>query len=412
MGDLETALEYLGKAEAGVIELETLLTSFPAMAPESGGDGEWKKAEALEAWLRRHGIVDIERHDAPDARVSSGKRPNIVATIKGRHPGKRLWVMAHTDVVPEGDRSLWNTDPFKVLVKDGRIYGRGVEDNQQGLVSSVFAALSLVSNGIVPMHDVKLLFVADEEFGSVYGIQWLLANRTLFAPDDLIVVPDSGAHDGSEIEVAEKNICWLKVITKGKQCHASRPDDGANAFLANCDLALRLNAMEREVFTETDGIFVPDRTTITPTKKDANVPNINTVPADDAFYIDMRILPRYSIDAVLAEADKRARDVESRYGVKISFEVVQRNDSPPTAVDAPVVLLLKDAIKATYGVEGRAVGVGGGTVGAYLRKAGLPCVVWSRQDETMHAPNEYARIENLLGDAKVFARLMLASRAL
>lgn len=410
MGDMEKALAYLDTAEAGVIELETLLTSLPAMAPESGGDGEWKKAEALEAWLRRHGIADIERHDAPDERVSSGKRPNIVATIKGRRPGKRLWVMAHTDVVPEGDRSLWNTDPFQVLVKDGKIYGRGVEDNQQGLVSSVFAALALVSQGIVPAHDVKLLFVADEEFGSVYGIQWLLANRTLFAPDDLIVVPDSGAHDGSEIEVAEKNICWLKVITKGKQCHASRPDDGANAFLANCDLALRLNAMEREVFADSDVIFVPDRTTITPTKKDANVPNINTVPADDAFYIDMRILPRYAIDDVLAEAGRRARDVESRYGVKVSFEVVQRNDSPPTAVDAPVVLLLKDAIKATYGVEGRAVGVGGGTVGAYLRKAGLPCVVWSRQDETMHAPNEYARLENLLGDARVFARLMLAER--
>lgn len=410
MGDMEKALAYLDTADAGVIELETLLTSLPAMAPESGGDGEWKKAEALEAWLRRHGIADIERHDAPDERVSSGKRPNIVATIKGRRPGKRLWVMAHTDVVPEGDRSLWNTDPFQVLVKDGKIYGRGVEDNQQGLVSSVFAALALVSQGIVPAHDVKLLFVADEEFGSVYGIQWLLANRTLFAPDDLIVVPDSGAHDGSEIEVAEKNICWLKVITKGKQCHASRPDDGANAFLANCDLALRLNAMEREVFADSDVIFVPDRTTITPTKKDANVPNINTVPADDAFYIDMRILPRYAIDDVLAEAGRRARDVESRYGVKVSFEVVQRNDSPPTAVDAPVVLLLKDAIKATYGVEGRAVGVGGGTVGAYLRKAGLPCVVWSRQDETMHAPNEYARLENLLGDARVFARLMLAER--
>lgn len=410
MGDIERALEFIDKAEAGVIELETLLTSFPAMAPESGGDGEWQKTQALEGWLRNHGITDIEHHDAPDGRVSAGKRPNIVATIKGRRPGKRLWVMAHTDVVPEGDRSLWNTDPFQVLVKDGKIYGRGVEDNQQGLVSSVFAALAMVGNGIVPAHDVKLLFVADEEFGSVYGIQWLLENRTLFAADDLIVVPDSGAHDGSEIEVAEKNICWLKVVTKGKQCHASRPDDGANAFLANCDLALRLNAMEREVFAATDVIFVPDRTTITPTKKDANVPNINTVPADDAFYIDMRILPRYSIDEVLAEAGKRARDVESRYGVKVAFEVIQRNDSPPTAVDAPVVLLLRDAIKATYGIEGRAVGVGGGTVGAYLRKAGLPCVVWSRQDETMHAPNEYAKIENLLGDAKVFARLMLAER--
>ncbi len=410
MSELEKAIAFIGGSEAGVIELEKILTAIPALAPESGGDGEWKKAEALEAWLRKHGIVAIERHDAPDDRVSARMRPNIVATIKGRKPGKRLWVMAHTDVVPEGDRSLWETEPFEAVVKDGKIFGRGVEDNQQGLVSSVFAALSLVKNGIVPDHDVKLLFVADEEFGSVYGIQWLLANRTLFAPDDLIVVPDSGSHDGSEIEVAEKNICWLKLIAKGKQCHASRPDDGANAFLANCDLALRINALEREVFTARDGIFVPDRTTLTPTKKDANVPNINTVPADDAFYVDMRILPRYSVDSVLVEVGKAMREVELKYGVKMSYEEVQRNDSPPTAVDAPVVLLLKKAIEATYGIAGRAIGVGGGTVGAYLRKAGFPCVVWSRQDETMHAPNEYARIGNLIGDAKVFARLMLAER--
>lgn len=410
MDEIKKAIDYLDRAEAGVVELEKLLTAIPALAPESGGDGEWKKAEALEAWLRARGIVDIERHDAPDARVSAGKRPNLVATVKGRKPGKRLWVMAHTDVVPEGDRSLWDTEPFEAVVKDGKIYGRGVEDNQQGLVSSVFAALALVENGIVPEHDVKLLFVADEEYGSVYGIQWLLANRELFAPDDLIVVPDSGSADGSEIEIAEKNVCWLKLATKGKQCHASRPDDGANAFLANCELALSLNAMEREVFTATDPIFVPDRTTITPTKKDANVPNINTVPADDAFYVDMRILPRYSIDEVLAETAKRAAAVEKKYGVKVGVEVVQRNDSPPTPADAPVVTLLKKAIEETYGVAGRAIGVGGGTVGAYLRSAGFPCVVWSRQDETMHAPNEYARIGNLIGDAKIFARLMLAER--
>ncbi|HPB66825.1 MAG TPA: M20/M25/M40 family metallo-hydrolase, partial [Spirochaetales bacterium] len=96
--------------------------------------------------------------------------------------------------------------------------------------------------------------------------------------------------------------------------------------------------------------------------------------------------------------------------VQVGVEVVQRNDSPPTPADAPVVTLLKRAIEETYGVAGRAVGVGGGTVGAYLRSAGFPCVVWSRQDETMHAPNEYTRISNLIGDAKIFARLMLAER--
>ncbi len=49
------------------------------------------------------------------------------------------------------------------------------------------------------------------------------------------------------------------------------------------------------------------------------------------------------------------------------------------------------------------MGVGGGTVGAYLRNVGYPAVVYSKLDETMHQPNEYSSIKNTLGDAKVFA---------
>ena len=116
MSGLKQALAYLDAAEAGVVELEKLLTAIPALAPESGGDGEWKKAEALETWLRGKGITRIERHDAPDSRVSAGLRPNIVATIPGTKAGKRMWVMTHLDVVPEGDRSLWGTDPDRKSV--------------------------------------------------------------------------------------------------------------------------------------------------------------------------------------------------------------------------------------------------------------------------------------------------------
>lgn len=410
MSTIDSVLKYLDDSEQAIIELQSLLTAIPAMAPESGGDGEWKKAVALENWLRAHGIAQIEHFDAPDSRVSDGKRPNLVATIKGKKAGKRLWIMAHTDIVPEGEHSLWQTDPFKAVVKDGKIYGRGVEDNQQGLVSSVFAALAVLESGLVPEHDVKLLFVADEEFGSVYGIQWLLKNNSLFQKDDLIIIPDGGKADGSEIETAEKNICWLKVRTTGKQCHASKPDDGKNPFLANCELAMRLNAMETEVFTDRSPIFDPDRSTITPTKKEANVPNINTVPGEDVFYLDMRVLPQYSVDFVVAEASKRMREIEKKYGVSVSAEVVMKNESPATPVDAPVVSLLQAAISATTGVQSKPIGIGGGTVGAYLRQAGFDCVVWSTQDETMHAPNEYTKISNIISDGKVFARLMLASR--
>ncbi|HOT58297.1 MAG TPA: M20 family metallo-hydrolase [Spirochaetales bacterium] len=410
MESVEKMLQFIDKSDNTIIELETLLTSYPAIAPESGGDGEWLKVAALEKWLKDHGITTIEHFDAPDARVSHGKRPNVVVTIPGKKHNKRLWIMAHTDVVPAGELAQWKQDPFKVLVEGDKIIGRGVEDNQQGLVSSVIAALALREYGITPEHDVKLLFVADEEVGSVYGIDWLLKNTELFKLDDMFIIPDGGKGDSSEIEVAEKNICWIKVTTKGKQCHASKPDDGKNAFLANCEFALLLNAMENTVFTERNPLFDPPRSTLVPTKKDPNVPNINTVPGEDVFYADLRMLPSYSIESTLAAIRDHKEQVEKKYGVTITVEAVMSNESPPTSENAEVVQLLKKSIKKIYNIDARAIGIGGGTVGAYLREKGYQCVVWSTQDETMHAPNEYAKISNIKGDAKVFADLMVTPR--
>ena len=391
----------------GIIELETLLTSVQAIAPESGGQGELEKAIALENWLRAHGIADIVRMDAKDERVASGIRPNLVATIPGRNDKARLWIMTHLDVVPEGDSSMWKSDPWKVVVQGETLVGRGVEDNQQGLVSSVFAALAFVGQGMVPERTIKLLFVADEEVGSKFGIQHLINNYSLFNREDLIIIPDGGNAQGSEIEVAEKNICWLKVKTKGVQTHAAMPDKGVNAFLAASDLALRFHSLETSVFTARNALFEPDRTTINPTKKEANVPNVNTIPGDDVFCVDMRILPVYPVAMVLAEARKLADAVESKYGVKIEFEVLQSNESKATPADAPVVAALKGAVKEIYGVEAKPIGIGGGTVGAYLRKAGFDCVVWAKMNETAHQPNESAEIANIIGDAKVFASLAM-----
>lgn len=392
----------------GIIELETLLSSIPALAPESGGQGELEKAAALEKWLKVNGIHDIVRMDAHDDRVASGIRPNLVATIPGKDDKARLWIMTHLDVVPEGERSLWRSDPWKVTVKEGVLTGRGVEDNQQGLVSSVFAALAFVRNGIMPQRTIKLLFVADEEVGSKYGIQHLIANHSLFNREDLIIIPDGGNAEGSEIEVAEKNICWLKVRTKGVQTHAAMPDKGVNAFIAASDLVLRIHGLEKGFFTARDSLFEPDRTTINPTKKEANVPNVNTIPGDDVFCVDMRILPKYPVALALGEVRKLADAVESEYGVGISFEVLQSNESKATPADAPVVGHLRRAVKEVYGVEAKPVGIGGGTVGAYLRKAGFDCVVWARMNETAHQPNESADIANIIGDAKVFASLALS----
>lgn len=408
MTSLDAVKAWLEARKGEIVDLERLLTSIPAMAPESGGEGELKKCEALTEYLRSKGFTSFERYDAPDTRVPSGIRPNLVVTIPGADDSRRVWIMTHMDVVPPGDLNKWETDPWTAVEKDGRVYGRGVEDNQQGLTGSVFAARAFLENGIKPAYTVKLLFVADEEVGSAYGIQYLLKAHNLFRAEDIIVIPDGGDQEGETIEIAEKNLLWLRFVTKGKQTHGSRPDQGANAHLAACDLALRMNALE-EFFGERNDLFEPNRSTFQPTKKESNVPNINTIPGDDVMCMDCRILPCYPLAAVRTEIERIAREVEKKYGVTVTWTEEQTVESRATAENAPVVTALGASIKAVYGREHRPIGIGGGTVGAYLRNAGFDAVVWSKMDETAHQPNEYTVLDNLIGDACVMAALMLGT---
>ncbi|MDR0502640.1 MAG: M20 family metallo-hydrolase [Treponema sp.] len=397
------------------VELETELTKRPAISPESGGEGELDKCLFLENWLKAHGITDIERYDAPDARAKGKVRPNLIATIDGgSEENGRLWIMSHTDVVPPGEEKLWNSDPWAVVRKDDapgpRLIGRGVEDNQQGLVSSALAAMAFTAQGLKPARTIKLLFAADEEMGSSYGIKWLADNhKALFRKNDMVLVPDGGDEKGENIEIAEKNIIWIKFVTTGKQAHGSRPDAGANAFLASCELALRLHSELSSKFADRDPMFNPDYSTFVPTKKEANVPNINTIPGEDIFYMDMRVLPRYTPDSVLAEIDVIRAETEKKHRVKIEYSILQMMKSMPTGADAPVVKLLTRAIAEVYAVKGRLIGIGGGTMAAYLRNIGIDCAVWTKTGGSLHQPDEFALLDNIIGDARVMALLAISS---
>ncbi|MFQ5753280.1 MAG: M20/M25/M40 family metallo-hydrolase, partial [bacterium] len=150
-----------------------------------------------------------------------------MAKIKGKEHSRTIWIMSHMDVVPPGDINKWQGDPWTIRVEDGKIIGRGTEDNHQGIVSSLLTAKAFRDEGIQPEHDIGLVLVADEETGSKYGIQYLLKyHKEIFKNEDFIIIPDAGSEDGTMIEVAEKSIIWIKFRVLGKQTHASTPERG------------------------------------------------------------------------------------------------------------------------------------------------------------------------------------------
>jgi succinyl-diaminopimelate desuccinylase len=398
---LELALDRIDAMRDNIVSTLTELCRIPAIGPTNGGDGETKKAAAVQALIKDLGLK-VERFDAPDKRVPGGKRPNLVARM-GKGP--RLWFLCHLDIVPPGERKGWRCDPFDPQVFDGRLYGRGTEDNGQALVSVLAAYQALVKSKTKPGRALGFAFVSDEETGSALGAKYLL-EQDLFEPKDAFVVPDWGMASGEEVEVAEKSVLWLKITVTGKQGHASTPNEAVNAHRAGAFLTTAIDANLPGKFRATDPLFRPWNSTFEPTKHEPNVPNVNTIPGEDVFYFDCRVLPVYKTKEVVAAVQALANQTVQTFGVRVAVEVVNEESSPPTPTDAPIVQELLGILRKVRNLRAKPVGIGGGTVSGPLREEKFPCVVWSTTDETGHTVNEYAKIDNLVADAKVFAALM------
>ncbi len=391
-----------------IIEMQSRLTAAQAVGPENGGRGEYDKAEYVKEMVKGLGPDELIEINARDARVPNGYRPNVAALFNGRTGESTLWIITHLDVVPPGDLKFWDRDPFKVELRDGKLYGRGVEDNQQSFVASYMAVKALKNGDVTPYRRVGLLMVSDEETGSERGLKYVLANRMdLFGDSDLFIVPDGGNKNGAIVEVSEKSMLWLKVQTSGKQAHASRPEKAVNSFRAGSHLVTKLDELY-DIFDQKDPLYDFPKNSFEPTKKEPNVPNVNTIPGNDVFYIDCRILPEVKVDEVMAHINKMAKEIEARFNVKVNISIVQRADAaPPTPSGASVVKALINAIREVKGVDAKPMGKGGGTVAAFLRRADHPAAVWATDDGTAHQSNEYCILENLISDAKVFLHVAL-----
>lgn len=381
------------------------LCSIPAVNPSFGGEGEYRRAMWLADYLTKcHLPVEILEVD--DSSVPEGKRINLVSRLPGTGGDGTFWIVAHMDTVAAGDLSAWATDPFSPVVKDGRIYGRGVEDNGQAIACMVFAARALKQLGLQLKKDLGLLFVSDEEAGSTYGLKSLV-KQGLFKPTDEALVPDAGVADGSFIEVAEKSIIWCRFTVIGKEAHGSRPHNGINAGWIGTLFAVDLVETFRQKYRDRDVLFDPPYSTFELTQKFANVNSPNVIPGKDVFAVDFRILPIWDLQTVVSDIEQLVTKYEYQYQVMIRYDFLQKMAAPqPTSPKAAVVNKLSEALKKR-GLAPKIGGIGGGTCAAILRVLGIPAVVWSTIDELAHQPNEYAIIDNLVEDTKTMMAMAL-----
>lgn len=407
--NLQKIVNFIMRQQPTAIKLHRTLVRLQAINPEHGGQGEELKARWIEEWLLNNGLCHIQRFDSLDERVPLGLRPNLVVHYNPTRSDKTLWVVCHMDTVAAGELSLWQSDPFTLRIDGDFLYGRGVEDSNQAIVSMLILFDALKTTQIKPPMGLGMICVSAGLTDHTKGISYVLEkNPNLFSTNDFIVVLDYGNAEGSYIQLAEKKSAWLKVSIEGQEDHAGY-EINSNPFEAG---ALLISEIKRKFNTlnQQNPSFSPPVSTIAPTHCETSCTGLNHIPNRFTFYLDIRLNPEYSLESVMKRLMFITNKIEKNEKVKIICDFVEITpDVPATPEDAPVVVALKKALKTSLNVTPICVGVGGATLVSILRSTYLPVAVWSIQSSPKVRANERLSISGQINQTKVLANLLFSS---
>ncbi|HEY3011014.1 MAG TPA: dipeptidase [Micromonosporaceae bacterium] len=123
--------------------------------------------------------------------VRAGGQPAVIGRRPAPPGGRTVLLYAHHDVQPTGDPTLWDTEPFEPVERDGRLYGRGAADDKAGIMAHVAA---LRAFGAALPVGVVVFIEGEEEYGSD-SLERLLSEHREELEADVIVIADSGNWD-------------------------------------------------------------------------------------------------------------------------------------------------------------------------------------------------------------------------
>lgn len=159
-------------------------------------------------------------------------RPNLLARLPGRGVAPPILLQGHVDVVTTEGQS-WRHDPFGADLIDGEIWGRGALDMKGGVAMMLSAFLRLAESNDPPPGDVLLCVLADEENLSTYGARFIVEEHPQLFDGVKHALGEFGAARTElaglrtyPIQVAEKQVCWMRATIRGAGGHGSIPMRG------------------------------------------------------------------------------------------------------------------------------------------------------------------------------------------
>ena len=314
----------------------------------------------------------------------------------------------HYDVVPPG--TGWKTDPFKPVIVNGKLYGRGASDMKGGIVSILTAIKALIESGTEINGTLEVSMTPDEEIGGMCGVNYML-EAELTKPNYCIIAEPSGY---DRIWIGHKGVLWGEVTVYGKTAHASTPWLGVNAFEKMVNLAKKMIStlkpkVESKVTKyETD---VPEgkRATIVLGSIVKGGVKINVVPDKVVFQFDRRVLPEENFEEAVKEIESvieeaKQEDPELKAELKILFKAKPAAISPQSKLPST----LRDAVKEVIGREPRLTLSTGFLDSRFFVERGVETVTYGPGDLSQaHVANEYIELSKIPLASKVYALTIL-----
>jgi succinyl-diaminopimelate desuccinylase len=315
-----------------------------------------------------------------------GSVDNFWAT-RGRG-GPVLCFAGHTDVVPTGPLEEWRSDPFKPVVRDGLLFGRGAADMKSALAAMVTATEQFVRE--CPQHKGTLayLITSDEEGPSIDGTKRVVETlRERGQKIDWCIVgePSSEKQLGDTIKIGRRGSLSGRLTVHGVQGHIAYPQLAENPVHT---FAPALAELTMRVWDKGNEHFQPTSFQISNFNAGTGAPNV--IPGELKARFNLRYSPVQTIDGLKHIVE----GILKKHGVRYTLEWYVSGEpfyTSPGALSAGVTR----AVQAETGLTPRFSTGGGTSDGRFIAPLGAQVVELGVINSTIHKVNESVNVEDI-----------------
>ena len=183
--------------------------------------------------------AELGRHPDYATEIAREDPLGVVGSAEWGSGGPTLVLNGHVDVVPPGDPGRWHTPPFEMVVKDGRVYGRGVLDMKGPLVAGLAGVKAVLDAGVPPAGSLRFQSVIGEEDGGLGTLASVLRGHV---GDGAVVLEPTRL----KVAAAQAGALNFRLTVPGRAAHGALRHEGVSALENFMRVHDDLMAFERE----------------------------------------------------------------------------------------------------------------------------------------------------------------------